>query len=103
MQRKVKVIVATKSTAVTNISVSVCFPRTDFLVAPVAVRCDGRDRGDVAAASAPQGVCGSNHCRGRRQSNEEHRKEQIVVRADDMWKGLFEFTHENARFEALHV
>jgi hypothetical protein len=34
---------------------------------------------------------------GRQQSNEEHRKEQIVVRADTMWKGLFEFTHENAK------
>jgi uncharacterized protein (DUF779 family) len=32
VQRKVKGIVATKSTAVTNSSVSVCFPRTDFLV-----------------------------------------------------------------------
>ncbi len=40
---------------------------------------------------------------GSRQSIEEHHKEQIVVRADATWKGLFEFTHENARLEALHV
>jgi hypothetical protein len=70
----------------------------------------------MGAARVPQGFRGSNHhpgrlvvhrtyrfSQGRWQSNEEHPKEQIVVRADAMWKGLFEFTHENARLEALHV
>jgi hypothetical protein len=63
----------------------------------------------MAAASIPQGVHGSNHrhsrlvvpgtfpfSHGRQQSNEEHRKEQILVMADAMWIGLFEFTYENA-------
>ncbi len=40
---------------------------------------------------------------GRQQSNEEHYKKQIIVSADAVRKGLFEFTHENARFKAFHV
>jgi hypothetical protein len=82
--------------------------------APIAVSHGGSERGVVAAASGPQGIRGSNRHRlvvpgtysfshGRRHSNEEHCKEQIGIRADAMWKGLIEFTHENARLEALHV
>jgi hypothetical protein len=76
----------------------------------------GRDHGVVAATSIPQVVRGSNHRRshlvvpgtysflhGRRQLNEEHHKEQIIIRADAMWKVLFEFIHKNARFNVLHV
>jgi hypothetical protein len=40
---------------------------------------------------------------GRRQSNEEHRNEQIIIGADAMQKGLIEFAHENARLETLYV
>jgi hypothetical protein len=40
---------------------------------------------------------------GRQQSNEEHCKEQVIVRADTVREGLFELAHENSRLEALHV
>jgi hypothetical protein len=84
--------------------------------APTAVSRGRCDRWVMAATSVPQGVRIFNHhpgclgvtrtyrfSHGRRQSNEEHGKEQIIVRADAMWEGLFEFTYENARLEALHV
>ncbi len=66
----------------------------------MAVSRGSHDRGVMAAASVPQGVRSSNHRHGRLVV---HCKEQIVVRVDAMWKGLCEFTHENARLEALHV
>ncbi len=34
--------------------------------------------------------------------NEEHYKKQIIVGANPVQKGLFEFAHESARFEAVH-
>jgi hypothetical protein len=69
----------------------------------------------MAAACIPQGVRGFNHHRGcfvvsgtyrllhgGRQLNEKHCKEQSVVRANTVWKGLFELANENTRFEALY-
>ncbi len=35
--------------------------------------------------------------------NEELCKKQIIVGANPLQKGLFEFAHENARFEAVHL
>jgi hypothetical protein len=75
--------------------------------APTAVSRGSCDRGVMAAASIPQGNCDLN-CRhgclavpgtyrlshGRRQSNEKHCKEQIIVRVNPVSKGLFEFAHE---------
>jgi hypothetical protein len=66
--------------------------------APIAGTCGSCNSGVVAAASVPQGVRSSNHqpgclvvptyhfSHGMMPPNEEHCKEQIVVRAD-------EFTH----------
>jgi hypothetical protein len=34
--------------------------------------------------------------------NEKHCEKQIIVGANPVWKGLLEFAHENARFEAVH-
>jgi hypothetical protein len=69
----------------------------------------------MAAMGIPQGVRGLNYCRGRLvvprtcrfphgrwQWNEKHCEKQIIIRANPVQKGLFEFALENARFEVFH-
>ncbi len=66
----------------------------------------GGNRGAVAASSIPQGIRGSNHSHGclvvsgayhlphgRRQANQKHCKEKVIVRADIMGKVLLGFPH----------
>jgi hypothetical protein len=69
----------------------------------------------VATISIPQGVRGWNHRRGCLGSKEHTtsrmedsslmrnmRQKEVIVRTSSMRKELFQFSYENARFEALH-
>ncbi len=84
--------------------------------APTSVSRGGRDHRVVATSSDPQGVHGSNRVRGclvvsctyrfsheGRQANEKHGHEKICVWRNSRRQVLFEFPHENAGLEALHV
>jgi hypothetical protein len=69
----------------------------------------------VAASSIPQGVCSLHHgcshllgassyrfSHGRRQANQKHGKEEIIVGRNSWRDMLLELPHENTGFEALH-
>jgi hypothetical protein len=84
--------------------------------APTSVSHGGRDCRVLAALSIPQGNRGSNYVRGclvvscayhfshgGQQANEKHGQEKICVWRNSRREVLFEFPHENAGLEALHV
>jgi hypothetical protein len=92
-----------------------CLPTSGSRV-PTSVSRGGCNRRVVAASSAPQGVRSSNRVRGclavsctyrfshgGRQANEKHGHEKICVWRNSRRQVLFEFPHENAGLEALHV
>ncbi len=83
--------------------------------APTSLCPGGCDCRVVAAPSIPQGVCSLHHgcirhvgassylvSHGRRKVDQKHWKKKIIVRWNSWREMLFELSHENTGFEALH-